>query len=281
MKYAGFVLAGFILLGATASVAADFALTPAHSDYGSPPPAPPASPLETQPAAGYIGVSWHDVERSEGNFVLDPLLRRLKSATGKPLVLGIAPLDAEGRRLPADISRAAWGDAGLIDRFHALVDKIAATGPRAPAYIAVGEDADVYLQAHPDETLAFLGFYRYACLYLRGRFPNAKIGIGVSAAGLAEGRGQLIARIIGTSDVAMFSDYPVAELKGLPPEKIGAGLEALIASAGKKPVLLLKAGYPPHQVVLPDAAEQAAFFRAIAASVAGHPRIVYANLVIN
>src|ERR1700722_8774648 len=125
MKYAGIVLAGFILLGATASVAADLALSPAHGDYDALSSPPPVNPLgSAQAPAGCVGVSWHDVDRSEGGFALDPLLRRLKSPAGKPLLLSIAPLDAEGRRLPADLSRSAWGDATLIDRFHALVDKI-------------------------------------------------------------------------------------------------------------------------------------------------------------
>jgi hypothetical protein len=199
---------------------------------------------------------------------------------GRIDLFGLKVIDTVARGLPTDLANTAWNSPDMLQRFTALVSQIAAQALAAPAFISVGNEADVYFQVHPSELAAFLIFYRQAATVLHQKFPGTEVGITVTYEGLAATRTQIVAKLLSASEVAIFTYYPLIELTLQPASAVDSHLSAIVKAASGRPVVLQELGYPSGTATGSSEAMQAAFFSNVLAGIKARPQIVFSSIFI-
>ena len=138
----------------------------------------------------------------------------------------------------------------------------------------------MYFEKHPGEVDAYLKFYHRAVIATQRAFPGARMGITVTYDGLAKRRGALVQKLVDASEMAVFTYYPVIDLKPLPVENVGAHLDAMLEVAGPKRVLLQEVGYPSAESIGSSEAKQAFFYRAVLGGIKQRGQIKFASLFL-
>ncbi len=197
---------------------------------------------------------------------------------GRHVFFGFQPINTVKRSLPPDLMDKAWDDPDLIGRFQELVDHFSLEGAKPPKYISLANEADVYFETHPKEVEAFLKFYQRASVVAKQAFPSARIGITVTYDGLVKGRGAVIQKLVDASELAIFTYYPMTDLKVQPVENVGENLDAILQVAGEKDLLLQEVGYPSGASLESSPEKQAAFFKHVIGAIQQRDQIKFAGL---
>lgn len=282
------VLMAFLLvLDAGAARAADFSILPIpkhmsawkFEDYQE------ALELVHKAAPGKLMVNlwdWQKLEPHEGKYGIKEELGGINYAikeVGITPYAGVVVINTVKRVLPEDIDELSWDDPRMVTRYGQMLDEVKSQLSKPPAYFLIANEADVYLSEHPDEVPAFMKFAAAAKREVRARFPETIIGLSATYEGFKSGgkRAEIVRDLIGASDAAIYTYYPVFNLKPLPPEAIPAHLDEMIAAAGAKRVVLQEVGYPSAGKETSPAAQAAFFARAIP-EIERRPAIAVAGL---
>jgi hypothetical protein len=184
------------------------------------------------------------------------------SKHGVSIALTLALVDRAEDTRPSHLVDAPWDAPEVRDEvYQALDGVIDALGPSLSNLI-LGRDVDVYLAAHPEQRQAFELFALGALEHVRahpGTPPDLGVGIGFSfvAATLSD---PSFGPLLEASDMAVLSYLPgLGEKEAGLTSAIAVHVDAMVASAGQKPILLESFGYPSSSVVGGSPITQALF----------------------
>ena len=226
---------------------------------------------------------WNEIETGDEKYDLTQLGKDLTSNAkeGRKVLFGIQLINTVKREVPGGLEAKAWNDPAMIARFKALMMHLKAESPAPPAYISIGNEVDVYFERHPDELGDYLAFCKQAAEVIRKDiFPDAKIGITVTYEGLVKGREGIIRQLVAAGDVAIFTYYPLIDMQPLPLDQVPNHLDAIVAAAQGKPVLLQEVGFPSGKRIGASEEMQAAFFKNVIAGIQARPQIAFASLFL-
>jgi len=285
LKKSIFVLFAALLAASVPAWAAQIAVSPypAHGEAAS--RKDWQSALKDMDTAGasamMIAKTWHELEPEKKQYNLAPLAKDMddNKKAGRAVLLALQSINTVKRDMPADLNETDWDAPEMTDRFRALL----AAYPKdaaVPKYVSLANEADVYFDKHPKEVVPFLKFYQRASAAAQAAFPGARMGITVTYEGLRKGRGAVIQQLVDASDVAIFTYYPVVDMKPLPVENVGEQLDTLLKVAGTKDVLLQEVGYPSGAGVGSSEDRQAMFFKLFLSALSSRDQIKLANLFL-
>ncbi|WP_458232216.1 hypothetical protein [Roseateles sp. P5_E8] len=239
-----------------------------------------------------INFSWGALEPSAGNYDAAKLAEigsALDRAARLSLVqyVGLQPINTLYRDLPADLVGRAFDDPVVKQRFRALLDRVVGLNVGRIQYLALGNEVDIYLAAHPAELAAYTAFFRDAASYARTLDARLKVGVTGTADGVLGANADLLAGLNNAgADVVMLTYYPIrfdanGTITVRDPAGVGAEVRRLLTFAGTRPLVFQEAGFPSSSLNLSSQAMQAAFFRELAAAWrAADGRIPYLNVFL-
>lgn len=195
------------------------------------------------------------------------------------LLLGLQVLNTTAKEAPADLQAVAFDSPAMTARFRALLDAVVPVLNGHVKYLSIGNEVDVYL-SRTGEWEAYRRFYEDAATYVRTRFPGVKVGVTTIYGALAGPDGTRIRSLNATSDVWIFTYYPLgSDFHPTGPASVGSAFPAMVAAAGAKPVVVQELGYPSAPLLDSSEQEQADFLaNAFPAWAAQGDRIPFVNV---
>lgn len=287
MKNIAFALL-FLLAFSASATAAEFTIAPYPKHGLKATPEEWVSALEDLDAVNATGLvitkTWAEMEPKKRiykklNDVGHDFSENAKA--GRQVLFGFQPINTVKRDMPPDLMKTAWDDPAMIGRFQEWLDHLMLEQPAAPKYISLSNEADIYFEKHPKELDAFLKFFAAAqTVVKRNAFPSARLGVTVTFEGLRKGRGAIIQKLLEASEVAIFTYYPMLELKALPIENVAEHLDEIVKASGEKDIVLQEVGYPSGAAVQSSPEKQAAFFKAVIPAIQSREQIKFASLFL-
>jgi hypothetical protein len=185
-------------------------------------------------------------------------------AHGQSVVVNVALVDRAADGRPDDLRTRPWNDPASLEAVDALVDALVdRLGPDL-AGLTFGRDVDVWLAQHPSERAAFRALVVEACTHAEKRLgPTARLGVGVgfSFEG-ATAPDPIFAPVLAACGAAVLSYMPgLGGTEAVPASAVAGAVDAMIAAAAGKPILLTGLGYPSATAVGSSPEKQALFFQ--------------------
>lgn len=206
---------------------------------------------------------WADLEPSPGNYVVsDPQggFMYLGGVLGWKLMYTLAVIDTTVKQTPADLQSVAWDDPQMITRFHSLIDALVPVFNSHLAYIAVGNEVDIYLSLHPSEWAAYKTFYEDAVAYIHSVAPGVQVGVATTFTNTFGPAQANVQDLITNSDVAIFTYYPMtSDFVPLGATVPLADFPKMVSFAGGRPVVLQEVGLPASKILSSSPREVAMF----------------------
>ena len=239
-----------------------------------------------------INFSWGALEPSAGNYdaaKLAEISAALDRAARLSLTqyVGLQPINTLYRDVPTDLVGRAFDDPLVKQRFRALLDRVVGAHVGRIQYLAIGNEVDIYLGAHPEEVAAYTSFFRDAANYARTLDVKIKVGVTGTADGVLGARVGLLANLNNAgADVVMLTYYPIrfdalGAVTVRDPSVVGSEVSRLLTFAGSRPLVFQEAGFPSSPLNLSSEAMQSTFFRELFVAVrAADGRIPYVNVFL-
>ncbi|HGG06506.1 MAG TPA: hypothetical protein ENK28_13690 [Aliiroseovarius sp.] len=192
-----------------------------------------------------LTVFWDDLEQDgvyAPEFDWPAIANRYYPSVGLSLILSIAVLDTVADRRPATLQSRGWDDPELARRFAVfvaeLLDRMQDTDLVA---INIGNEVDGVLSGSDWET--YRQFFRAAKAEVARLRPGVPIGVTMTWEGL---RNTPAAQALANEgDVWMINYYPLdSRFRVHDPADMPVQMDAMIAAAAGKPVMLSETGYP-------------------------------------
>jgi hypothetical protein len=206
--------------------------------------------------------TWSSLEPSPGQYSLQNLQNDLNFEAGKGLqtYLGIQVINTVPKEVPPDLISVSWDDPLMKSRFHALLDAIKPLLTSQVAYISVGNEVDVYMNAHPTEWAAYQNFYQDALAYIHQTMPGIRVGVTTTFSGASAGAQANVTALNSVSDIWIFTYYPLG-LGFVPnsPQSPLTDFPVMLTLAGTKDVVLQEVGYPSSTAISSSEGNQATF----------------------
>jgi hypothetical protein len=213
--------------------------------------------------ASFESATWSDLETTAGatkliNAVNDDAQR------GEVVLVTIKVIDTTVRATPADLGAAAFDAPAVIQRFHALIDRLRPTFAGHVRYLAIGNEVDAYLGAHPTTAEPYQRFYAGAVSYVHSVLPGVAVGVTSTFAGASGPGAGTVAALNRSSDVVVLTYYPLGpRFVPRPPSTATGDIASMVGLAGGKPVVLQEVGYPSDPVLSSSEDAQAQFVTAV------------------
>ena len=215
---------------------------------------------------------WSALEPRSGEYRLAELengVRGLTSA-GLRMCITVQTLDTNNRTLPADLRNEPFDSPVVRERFEALLNALAPKLTDAVRYVMLGNEADVYLAAHPNEIEAYAGFVERGREHLRTLRPGLSVGVTTTFNGLRDNP-QIVGRINAAMDVFALTYYPIkSDFRVRPVSDIASDFDQMTQAAGQRPLLLQAVGYPADHGSGSSEDQQAEFVDAIFDAIREH-----------
>ncbi|HWD41597.1 MAG TPA: hypothetical protein VG944_22330, partial [Fimbriimonas sp.] len=182
-----------------------------------------------------LSLKWDEFETQNGK----PLDDGLGAATlmGQKVLLTIATIDTVHRRLPADLATTKWDDPKMERRFDKFLETIAPKLRDNVQWVSLGNEVNLYLASHADETAGYLKFLAHERDTLHQLIPNMAVGVTVT-----DGDGikapELVKTLQAGMDVVVFTFYPLNGMQVLPPTDVPQHFRFMTGIAQDRPLLL-------------------------------------------
>ncbi len=227
----------------------------------------------------FYGGTWADLEPSKGVYSLTQMGKTLKYAPKLQRFIGVQVFDITTKNMPSDLTKAKLDSPKVISRFGQLMVKMKKTTGGNIAYMSIGNEADVYLSAHPKEVDSFIKFFKAAKAEVVKTFPSCKVGITLRAENLLAGKppSAVAQKLLDESDVVMFNYYPVTNYRPKPPQQIEKDMEVLVKVANGKQIVFQEIGYPSSPKLGSSDKNQADFITLAFKELRKNPQIEFAN----
>ncbi|MEJ5169470.1 MAG: hypothetical protein WHU10_00630 [Fimbriimonadales bacterium] len=216
--------------------------------------------------AGLLSLKWDEYESQGGKPLEDGL--GIARFSGQRLLLNVATVDTVRKRLPADVQDLSWDDPKLFQRFEPFLRKVLERAGPHLGWLSLGNEADIYLAGHSNETEAYLRFLDRARRLARGISPALPVGVTITCRDGQKHR-QLVERLTRGMDVAIATYYP---MDGLRPtlERMDGDFEFLFEVASGRPLVLQEIGCPSSPEIGSSEEVQARFVRMVFERLARH-----------
>jgi hypothetical protein len=225
-----------------------------------------------------LGGNWAHLEPSPGTFdfggslvqPLNDITARYPQFAGFGFIINV--LNGGSRLMPADLLALPFDDPGVLARFDALIDALAAQPASAKlGFILVGNELDSML-TDPAAVAAFVTFYQRAVTRIHLKLPNVKVSAIISAGGATGRTPKLFADVSAVSDFVTYTYYPTAgSTTGTwvmrPPSEVKPDLDWLAALACGKPFAFTEIGYASSVDNGSSESQQADFVRTVFADL--------------
>lgn len=244
------------------------AITPNPANEGASAPGPTAS-LEAELDTFAAGVRATVLSRApreldQAGLASLSAARSFLVEHGQAVVVNLAYVDRAADGRPDDMRAKPWNDPAALDALDALVDTVVDRIGDDLSGLTFGRDVDVYLSQHPSERAGFRGFAVEACAHAKARLAGrARLGVGVgfSFAG-ATTPDPIHGPVLAACSAAVLSYMPgLGGTDAVPASAVAGAVDAMIAAAGGKPILLQGVGYPSADAVGSSPEKQALFFQ--------------------
>lgn len=201
--------------------------------------------------AGVRGVTltypWSALEPQPQRYTLDELRDAIAFFTARrvDIYLGIQVINTVRRETPSDLLTVPFDAPQMRARFRALLDRVQPFVTARVKYLAIGNEVNVYLEAHPTEWTPYQTLYEDGLAYAHQRLPGLLVGAVATYAGaIGSSQAQLI-RLNTQSDVVMYTYYPLrGDFQVQEPQAPLADFPTMLSLAGGKPVVLQEVGFP-------------------------------------
>jgi hypothetical protein len=211
-----------------------------------------AAALDLVLAAGGRGqgvdLHWPNLEPSPGGYDFMTANQIITDQNQGPFRIHVAVdvINTTVREVPPDLASAPFDSPQMMTRFtNMLMALLNQFGTRIDS-IAIGNEVDVYLSAHPTEWSAYATFYGQASMLIRTMYPSVRVGVTSTFGGATHAQtGPLIAGLNSVSDVFMMNYYPLnANYTPRDPSVVTDDFVKILAASQGKPILLQEVGYP-------------------------------------
>ena len=255
---------------------------------------PDSSPAERQRALGEVratgvsvfalAISWPAAEPRPRKYDVAGVVQaaRMLRQSGATLHLDLPLVDGRGRQLPADLAALPFDDPKLAARLGRLFE---ALGPALLDFstLSLGNEADAYFAANPQELAGYLRLFGGAVEYLGKAAPRLLVGVATAAP--MDSRAPGVAARLHEKSPAVFFVYapfvPTAPFTHRAPQTLDSDWKAMIAAAAGRPVALTEVSFSSSPENGSSPAKQAEFVRRMRRFVAGADpaRLLFARYV--
>ncbi|MEZ4299703.1 MAG: hypothetical protein R3B70_32435 [Polyangiaceae bacterium] len=256
---------------ALAPVLVGISPTPASS-AGMPAPVAEIEAELTTLAAGaraaVLVLPWDELAASDGADLAK--IAAFYAGHGKRISISVAVVDRMVDRRPAALDGFAWSAPETITAMKATLDSLFEITGDEVRFVTFGRDADIYLQAHPDERAGFVAFAKAACAYIKVH-PDAPadVEVGVGFTTEAPKNETAFKDLIDFQDVVAFSYFPGMSAPGqAAAADVASTVTKLADAAGKKRIVLTGAGLASDPVAGGSEDAQQKFFATLFGAVA-------------
>jgi hypothetical protein len=175
--------------------------------------------------------------------------------------LNIKLIDTASVQMPDDLAGLPFDSAQTKSRFHALIDAIKPAIGSHITYLSIGNEVDIYLNAHPSQWDAYIAFYQDAAAYVHSTLPGVKVGVATTFDG-ARNVPQRVGPLNASSDVIILTYYPLdSSYRPRAPSTATGDMARMLSIAGSRPLVLQEVGYPTGSPLGSSEQAQADFFR--------------------
>ncbi len=217
----------------------------------------------------HISEPWSKLEPAAGQFQLDDLVNGILYVTqtyNYTIQLNLQVLNTTTKETPPDLLDVPFDDPRMVERFKALIDALLPHLTPNVRYLAIGNEVDVYLEAHPDEWTAYTAFYEQALAYVHQVAPWIQVGVTTTYSN-PQNNAEAIHRLNARSDVYILTYYPTAAtLEAISPEAPLTDFPRMVEFAAGLPVILQEVGYPSAELLGSSEAEQVEFVQNVFAA---------------
>lgn len=221
----------------------------------------------------FISCSWKDLEPSPSEYVWKPVVEPCRGlgSLGFTEILTIKTLDTNNRNLPSDLQSKPFDSPEVLERFgHMLRAMIPQLPPNVKA-ISLGNEVDVYLGLHPDETEPFMALMDRGRQVVKELRPDLPVAITATFDGLRD-RPAIVTRLNKQTGVVFMTYYPMGhDFHVHTPKSVGGDFDRIARFAGMKRVFLQEIGYPASPMLRSSDGLQAQFVDAVFAQLGKHP----------
>ncbi len=171
------------------------------------------------------------------------------------ILVTISTISTNLRETPQDLNKTAFDDQTMEARFHSLIDNLKPYLSNSHVkYLAIGNEVDVYLAAHPNEWSQYQHFLDDAISYIHKQLPNVYVGTTITFSGQQKFSNQ-VADLTKDSDIDIYTYYPQdSNFKVEDPKAPLTDLPTMINASNNKPVIIQEAGYQSAEIS--DSSEQ-------------------------
>ncbi len=198
-------------------------------------------------ARGYFqSQRWSELEPTPGAIDLTSLRNTLNVVTGTGFTpfVGIQVINTTVKETPSDLLGVPFDSPAMKARFHTLLDSVLPVLTGRVPYLSIGNEVDAYLNA-TNGWAAYTDFFNDAVAYVHQKAPAMKVGVTVEWASAAGASAAQIRALTARADVLVFTYYAIApDFHVLPASEGPATLDAMVAFAGGKPVVVQEFGMP-------------------------------------
>jgi hypothetical protein len=195
-----------------------------------------------------IDLHWPDLEPSPGVYDFTEANQIDMIQVNGPfrihVTLGV--INTTVRQVPADLASATFDSGPMKTRFQTMLTALINQFGSKMDSIAIGNEVDVYLSAHPAEWPAYADFYGEAAALVRMLNPSIKVGVTTTFGGATDAQiGPLIEGLNAVSDMFMMNYYPLnSNFTPRDPSAVASDFTKVLAASHNKPILLQEVGFP-------------------------------------
>ncbi len=209
---------------------------------------------------------WSDLEPIPGKYdmvSINDAINTLARQRGFILLVTLMAVNTTKKETPSDLKEVPFNDSRMKARFHDLIDAIAPLMDSRVRYIAIGNEADVYLARNPDQWAAYQEFYEDAAEYVRTKIPGVKVGVCVTYSGADGPQREKVQALTTKSDIWVTTYYPLGDdFRPLGPDAVTVAIPEMVRLGEGKPVIIQEIGYPSSPEVGGSEDAQARFVAA-------------------
>ena len=216
--------------------------------------------------AGIHGVvltwTWSSIEPAPKTYDLTQFKAAIDyfSARHLQIYLGIQVLNTVAKETPSDLLAVPFDSPLMVSRFHGLLDHIRPLLDRNVRYISIGNEVDVYLDAHLSEWATYRTFYEDSLRYVHKTVPGTQVGVTVTYGGASGPDMARVAALSAKSDVVILTYYPIhGDFQVNGPQSPLADFPKMLTLLPRKPILLQEVGYPSSPLDGSSEAQEAQF----------------------
>jgi hypothetical protein len=219
---------------------------------------------------------WSTLEPAPGRFHLADvaaIVGGVRSTPAMRIMVIPAAVETTRRSVPRDLRTAPWDSRRMIDRYRALLRRLASHLSPQARYVSIANEADVYFGAHPGELPAFLRFARAEIAELHRLAPRVKVGVTVTYSGLSTPHPGIARKLARLGDATMLTYYPlVGNYRMRSPRAPLHDIPRMVRLAHGRPLVLQEMGYSSAHRLGSSPAAQASFVRNVFTAASRAPQ---------